>query len=96
MKASEFAVIDRQLRHAIQTGVAYEIEKGSQASTPKHLRTGLDAFAAELSGMARLLISKGVITEEEYFDALAQALREEVKRYEIRLSERYGASIRLG
>ncbi len=96
MTRDEFHTRNASLRHAIQTGVAYERERGVQAAEPKHLRTGLDCAMAEFSGLVLLLIAKGVITEAEYFDASIKALEEEKARYEARLSELYGGNITLG
>ena len=36
----------------------------------------------------RLLIAKGIFTEDEYADVLNDGLEREVKRYELELSER--------
>lgn len=96
MTAEEFADRNTALRHAIQTGVAHEMVIGVRSTEPKHLRTGLDSAMAEQAAFVRLLVSKGLITEEEYFDTSIQALEEEVARYEARLSQHYGRSIRLG
>lgn len=96
MTPEEFAQRNAALRHAIQTGVAYEMECGVRATEPKHLRTGIDSQMADYSGLIRLLIAKGVITESEYFEASVKALEEEVGRYEARLTREFGASIRLG
>lgn len=81
--------------HAVQTGVAHEHELGSQDGTPKHLRTGVNCAMADHGSLAKLLISKGLITEEEYIAALADGMEEEVKRYEERLTERLGRPVRL-
>lgn len=96
MTPEEFARRNAALRHAIQTGVAYEMERGVRSAEPKHLRTGIDSQMADYSGLVRLLIDKGVITEGEYFEASVKALEEEVQRYEARLTREFGASIRLG
>jgi hypothetical protein len=94
MTREQFAVIDYKLRHAIQTGVAFETE-GAQEDT-KHLRTGINCALAEISGIAHMLIKKGVITLDEYYDCILWGLGEEVKRYENSLSEKYGKEIKLG
>lgn len=96
MTREEFLVRNTALRHAIQTGVAYERERGVHSTEPKHLRTGLDCQMAEFSSLVLLLIDKGVITENEYFITSLKALEEEKARYEARLSELYGAHITLG
>lgn len=52
--------------HAIQTGVATLMGRGDKRTDPKHLRTGLDLRAADMEGLATLLIEKGVITSYGY------------------------------
>jgi DNA-binding sugar fermentation-stimulating protein len=95
------------LLHAVQTGVMYEMqlgfEKGQDLSpdTPvgravKHLRTGNNARACDHAALVGLLIRKGLITEEEYAEALLAEMATEKKRYEERLSQHYGANITLG
>jgi predicted unusual protein kinase regulating ubiquinone biosynthesis (AarF/ABC1/UbiB family) len=73
--------------HAMQTGVAYEMNKGLRdpATEPKHLRVGINAAMADHEGLARLLIRKGVITEEEYVESMADAMERELKRYQDRM-----------
>lgn len=71
--------------HGVQTGVMYEMNKldGSGGGTsPKHLRTGINIRACEHSALAKLLIEKGLITEEEYLEAIRLAVNHEVARYE--------------
>lgn len=83
----------------MQTGVALDMESdpsGTQgATTPKHLRVGVNSAMAEHGGLADLLIEKGIITEAEYREAVAAAMEREKERYEDILSERYGRKITL-
>jgi hypothetical protein len=89
--------------HAIQTGVKLimeveaETKRGSSepAHSPKHLRTGINSALVDSSAIASLLIFKGVITEFEYCTAIAEAMEEEVERYEKELSEFYGKPVHL-
>lgn len=62
--------------HAIQTGVAFEHSRGSEDGTPKHLRTGVNIAMCDHAALVKLLIAKGLFTDEA---------EEEVKRYEERL-----------
>lgn len=48
------------------------------------------------AALVRLLVAKGVITKQEYRDAVVEEMRREVKRYEDRPSEHYGRPITLG
>jgi hypothetical protein len=95
MTAEEFAFKNNQLRHAIQTGIAYEYEINGIEHT-KHLRVGINSNMCEVSSLCRILVDKGLITWEEIFDSSIKELEQEVKRYEERLSKHYGAKITLG
>jgi hypothetical protein len=81
--------------HAMQTGVAYEHSRDASDGTPKHLRVGINAAMADHGGLVRLLIAKGVFTEDEYVEAVADSMEAEAKRYEEHLSRVYGAKISL-
>lgn len=86
----------RAAAHAVQSGVAVELNNGiTKAAEPKHLRVGIDTAHADLGSLARLLIAKGVISEDEYLSALADGMEAEQKSYEQRLSEYFGKSITL-
>jgi hypothetical protein len=95
MTADEFLAEYTRLGHALQSGVAMELERGNQAATPKHLRTGLSCVMADLGSLTRLLVAKGLITDDDYYAAILEGLRSEVTVYEMRLSEQMGARIAL-
>lgn len=84
-----------RLCHAMQTGVAYEMADGSRDTEPKHLRVGVNAAMRDGASIAKLLVAKGVITEDELWAALAEGMREEVQEYEARLSRSVGRTIKL-
>ena len=90
MTAEEFLMEYRRLAHAIQTGVSYDHSSGSTDGSPKHLRTGLACVMADLGSLTRLLVEKGIITNDEYFAAILDGLRAEVETYEHRLKDRLG------
>ena len=94
MTEKEFMERNTALRHAIQTGVALTTN-GEQEDT-KHLRTGLNANMCEMTAVIKLLIDKGIITREEYFDYSIDILEREVARYEQILIEQSGSRIKLG
>lgn len=71
--------------HAVQTGVALSIERGSKESTPKHLRLGVNSAMIDSSAMAKLLIEKGIVSETEYLEMLVKVAEEEQVSYEARL-----------
>lgn len=78
-----------RLGHAIQTGVARELEIDPSSGAPKHLRTGLNMEMCSHAGLVRLLIAKGLFTEAEYGAAVLAELEAEKARYEERLTEHY-------
>jgi hypothetical protein len=93
---SEAAIRYQAAGHAIQSGVLFDQQTGSDSSSPKHLRTGIDLRAADQAGLANLLIAKGVFTRQEYVEAMADAAEDEQKRYEEYLSKKVGKVITLG
>ncbi len=66
--------------HRMQGGVEFLKDKSDQ--TPKMLRVGVNAAMADQSGLAGLLIKKGIITLDEYEKAMADAMEAEANRYE--------------
>lgn len=60
--------------HAVQTAIAFTMGPETE---PKHLRVGIDLTKSDQGALATLLIEKGVITEAEYFKALADAMERE-------------------
>jgi hypothetical protein len=91
------AATERYLKagHAMQSGVAMEMNY-SDAHAPKHLRVGVNSAQVDTGGLAALLIRKGVISDVEYREAIADMMEAEAARYEERLSERLGRKITLG
>lgn len=81
--------------HAMQSGVAMEMQRGARNTEPKHVRVGVNSALVDSSALAELLIAKGVITHDEYAEALAAGMEREVSTYEQRLSEQLGTNITL-
>lgn len=81
--------------HAVQSGVAMDLNEEPSSGTPKHLRVGVNLAIVEHGALVRLLIGKGLITEEEYFTELVAGVEDEQRRYEETLSARHGSKIRL-
>lgn len=71
--------------HAMQSGIAMMMNYDSASTTPKHLRVGVNSAMVDSSALANLLISKGIITEEEYFKAIADGMEKEVQDYKLRI-----------
>lgn len=82
--------------HAMQSGVAMEMNYRTQPTESKHLRVGVNAAMADHGGLAKLLIDKGVITEAEYMDAITASMETEKARYEKHISDLVGKSVTLG
>ena len=76
--------------HAMQSGVAMEMQIGGRAHEPKHLRVGVNSAMVEGSALVQLLIEKGLFTKEEWARALAVSMENEVRSYEARLSQSLG------
>jgi hypothetical protein len=81
--------------HAMQSGVKHEMHYRSQPTDPKHLRTGINAAMADMGGLVKLLIAKGVITEVEYTEAIAESMEAEKARYEAHLTALMGRKVTL-
>ncbi len=84
------------LLHAMQTGIAYTLEKDFSSGTPKHLRVGVNSAMVEAGVICKILIDKGIITLEEYQERVLEGLQKEVDMYEREISEHYGHPIKLG
>lgn len=85
----------RQLCHAMQTGVAYLMEKDPSSTAPKHLRVGINSAMVEHGALVDLLVTKGVISLDEYYDSLIKFMEREVETYQRELEANYGVKITL-
>lgn len=83
------------LAHAMQSGVAAKMHHEPDDTTPKHLRVGVNSAMVEHSALVQLLIAKGIITEEEYYEALIKAMQDEVTQYETELTQILGRLVKL-
>jgi hypothetical protein len=83
------------LCHAMQSGVAMKMNYDDSETTPKHLRVGVNSAMCDQAALARPLIEKGIITGEEYEQAIKEEMAREVKRYEDWLNNRLGANGRI-
>jgi hypothetical protein len=70
--------------HGVQTGVKFEIESKDErnASSPKHLRTGINSAMLNQAAIACLLIKKGIITEAEYLEEIRLWANNELDMFE--------------
>jgi phosphotransferase system IIB component len=81
--------------HAVQSGVAAKMSIDPTDTQPKHLRTGINVALADQAGLAELLMAKGVITRDEYMEAIAGSMEAEQSRYEEELTQMIGKPITL-
>ena len=81
--------------HAVQSGVASKMAFDPAETTPKHLRVGVNNAMSDHSALVYLLIEKGVITEAEYFAAIADAMEREKGLYEQEISDHFGTKVTL-
>lgn len=88
---AEADAIDRYFAaaHAMQTGVALKMNFEPEDTGPKQLRVGVNTAMVEHSALAYLLMSKGIISRVEYFEALAQAMESERDKYQDWVNRRY-------
>ena len=84
-----------KLMHAVQTGVAYKMNIDPTDTEPKHLRVGINSAMIQISAIVRILIDKGVFTEEEYYEKLIEIAEDEVQMYKDLLSAHFGTTIDL-
>jgi hypothetical protein len=77
--------------HRVQTAIAAQPK--AAIMQPKHMRVGIDMSKSDMAGLANLLISKGVITSEEYYTAIADQAEIEADNYDDELSVRFGKNI---
>lgn len=76
--------------HAVQSGIAVQMQSDSKFIEPKHLRVGIDLTKVDQCALARLLMEKGIFTEAEYIEAIRIATIDEVQRMEAALFQRFG------
>jgi hypothetical protein len=81
--------------HAVQSGIAFLMQRNARLGDPKHLRVGIDTMKVEQGALATLLIARGVFTEVEYFEAMADAMEREKAGNEVQLTEMYGRRVTL-
>lgn len=83
----------RRFAHAMQAGVAIEEGRGSEnVVRAKHLRVGINVALRDHASLVGLLIKKGVITNSEYLQAIADGMEQEAREYEERLSKELGGA----
>lgn len=75
----------RELVHAMRSGVELDLMlRPDDGQLNKHLRMSIDVAMSDHAALTRILVSRGLITELEYHQALVDAMESEVKSYEIK------------
>lgn len=77
--------------HAVQSGIAQSLHIDPDSGNPKHLRVGVSSAMCSHNALTALLVSKGVITQDEYMTALADDVEREKQRLEQELTAHYHA-----
>lgn len=81
--------------HAVQSGVEYRRRYDRSFVSEKHMRTGIDSAHVSQAALIRVLIAKGVLTQEEYMEALVRETEDEKARYEAELTAHFGRPVTL-
>lgn len=81
--------------HAMQSGVAMKMGFAGEETEPKHLRVGVNSAMVEHAALVALLMEKGIITDEDYTKALADAMEREAENYRLAVSEHFGREVKL-
>lgn len=76
--------------HGMRSGVAMKMNYDVAETEPKHLRVGVNNALVGNGALAGLLIAKGIITREEYYGALADAMERERDAYRDEIRHRFG------
>ena len=79
--------------HAMQTGVAILMGHDSRETEPKHLRVGINSAMVNDAALVKILISKGIITMEEYDQAITEEMNAEAERYQRKVKDVFGPDV---
>lgn len=77
-KMRDLGLSYEQAAHGVQTAIAHDMANGRKNTEIKHMRVGIDMRAADMLGLAELLIDKGVFTVKEYKEYMRLAANEEL------------------
>lgn len=95
LEADRLIAVYQRALHGMQAGVAMKMNHDPKETEPKHLRVGINAAMSDQGALAQLLIRKGVITEAEYLQAIAQGMEHERSLYEQTLTGILGTNVKL-
>lgn len=94
------------LQHKMQAGVRFDqatdpqllAEQTLPAHVARHLkmeRVGINSARIEIGALTKLLIAKGVFTDDEWWAEACAMMQAEIDRYERLLTERLGQPVSL-
>lgn len=96
----DFELTYEQATHGVQSAVRFEMQMKNMDNDDnpalnmlKHLRVGVDMRAADMGGLAALLIAKGVFTQAEYTEYMRRAANEELARYTDHVNSTYRVNV---
>jgi len=95
MAAADDAARQMAAAHAMQSGVAMEMNWNPGPTDPKHLRVGVNTALCDHAALVRLLMGKGIIMEAEYMAAIADEMEAEAERYRQRIQDHFGSATRI-
>lgn len=83
--------------HKVQAGLAFlmHIDPELAMVSIKQMRVGIDMGKSDQLGLARLLIDKGLFTEEEYYTAMANAAEIEAEDMQELVARKLGRGVTL-
>lgn len=81
---------------AMNEGVGCKMMYSEIEASPQHLRASINSALVNDTALINLLISKGLITEDEYKAQLTKQMNLLADRYEKELGERSGIAVKLG
>lgn len=81
--------------HAMQSGVAMWMNYDPDETRPKDLRVGVNSALVSNGALVKLLVEKGIITDEEYMTSLIEMMERETEDYRQRIQQRIGGTTKI-
>lgn len=80
--------------HAVRTGIMLLMGSPKyKAAEPKDLRLGIDSAQVSQAAIVELLVRKGIITYDEWYSTLADAMEKEKAEYTQEVGKKVGPGI---
>lgn len=81
--------------HAVQTGVKTMMHIDYHDLKVESLRVGVNSAMCDSVALAKLLMDKGIFTQDEYEKYIADEMEREVERYQQRIERHIGRKVGL-